>query len=148
MPSHTRAILLIDSRVDSRAHHAESLQRDGFTVVSVANCDDAFVALTTLAPQLIIVSFDARTRDDCLAFCQQLKADAPTRAVPILLTSDTINGDDLRRATNSQALVLSLCSPLEDTKLTSAVRGVLAVGEDSRGGRSQSPQDGDITQSA
>jgi CheY-like chemotaxis protein len=134
---------LVDPNLDSGAHHADALRRNGYSVVVVADCDAALIALTRLTPRVIIVNFDSRTRDHCLAFCDRLKADVQTRAVPVLLTSDAINRDDLRRATNTKALVLSLGSPLDEMKLTSAVRGVLAVGEGL-----ESPEDLRITRTA
>jgi CheY-like chemotaxis protein len=131
MSGNSSAILLIDPSDDSRALHADSLRRAGFRVVAVTDCDAGFKTLTTLTPQLIIASFNPLTRDECLAFCERLKTDAQTRAVPIFLTSHAINRDDLRRAMDTRVLVLSLASPLDDMKLTSAVRGVLAVGDGS-----------------
>jgi CheY-like chemotaxis protein len=143
-----KAILLIDPSVDSRSLHADALRRDGLGVVAVADCNAAVAALATLTPQLIIASFDPRTRDECLAFCERLQVEARTRSVPILLTSDAIGGDDMRRATNTNALVLSLGSPLDETKLTSAVRGVLAVEDDPLLRGSSAPQDHQMPRSA
>lgn len=129
MSAASRALLLIDPGDETRALHADALRHVGFDVLAVDDCETALEALTTLTPQLIIASFNPRTREECLAFCERLKADPRTRSVPILLTSHAINRDDLRRATDTSALVLSLASPLDHMKLTSAVRGMLAVGE-------------------
>jgi CheY-like chemotaxis protein len=129
MSGNGRTILLIEPNDDARALHADALRREGFSVVAVANCEDALESLSTLIPQLIVASYDHLTSNPCLTFCEQLKADSRTREVPVLLTSHDFNREDVRRATETKALVLSLTSPLDDVKLTSAVRGVLAVSE-------------------
>jgi DNA-binding response OmpR family regulator len=147
MSVHSGAILLIDPSDDARALHADALRTAGFDVVSVADCESAVQTLTTLTPELIIVSFDPRTRDECLTFCTRLKEDARIRVVPVLLTSASIDEDDMRRATDLRVLSL-IVSPLDGAKLTSAVRGVMAVSEGVQLRASQQPEGRHIPRSA
>ena len=121
-------VLLIEPNDDSRAIYSDALRRAGFTVVMAPACAAGLYALAEITPQIVIASFDPRTRDECLAFCERLKSNSRTRAIPILLKTETINGDDLRRATEISVLGVSI-GPQDGAKITSAVRGVLAVAE-------------------
>lgn len=132
MSGDLRTILLIDPSTESRALHADALRRDGFNVVAVADCDVALKVLTApTLPQLIVTSFDIHTREECLAFCERLNSDVRTRTVPVLLTSEYIDRDDMVRATDLRVLTVTV-APRDGAKLTGAVRGVLAVGEERR----------------
>jgi CheY-like chemotaxis protein len=128
MPRHLGWLLLIEPNDESRAAYDTALRGAGFNVIGVVDCDSARRALATITPRLVIASFDRRTREDCLAFCEQLKGDQRTRSMPILLTSAHVNADDLRRATDISVLGLTV-GPHDGTKLAGAVSGVLAVDE-------------------
>jgi CheY-like chemotaxis protein len=119
-------VLLIELTDESRTVYADALRGSGFTVVVVPDCTAALYALAEVTPQIIIVSFDPRTHDESLAFCGRLKADPRTCAIPILLTSEAINGDDLRRASEMKVLGMTV-GQRDGAKITGAVRGVLAV---------------------
>jgi CheY-like chemotaxis protein len=121
-------VLLIEPDDDSRAIFAAALRDAGFTVVMPPDCAAGLYALTEVTPQLVVASFNGQTHDECLAFCERLKADSRTRTIPIVLTSETINGDDLRRATDIGVLGLSV-GQQDGSKMISAVQGVLAVAE-------------------
>ena len=121
-------VLLIEPNEKSGAAYGDALRGSGFTVVLVPDTATALYALTEITPQIVIARFDPRTHDECLAFCERLKGESRTRDIPILLTSDTVSGDDLQRATNISVLGVSI-GPHDGGKMTSAVRGVLAVAE-------------------
>ena len=121
-------VLLIEPNDTSRSVYADALHNAGFIVVGARDCAAALYALTEIIPQIIIASFDLRTHDECLAFCERLKSNSRTRAIPILLTSETITIEDLRRATDISVLGLSIAQQ-DGAKMISAVRAVLAVAE-------------------
>jgi len=121
-------VLLLEPNDDSRTEYTASLRAAGFTVVATPNCAVAHYALAEITPQIVIASFDPRTHVECLAFCERLKSDARTRVIPILLTSATINDDDLQRATEMSVLGLTV-GPHDGAKMLAAVKGVLAVAE-------------------
>jgi DNA-binding response OmpR family regulator len=131
MSGNSSPVLLIDLDGTSPKPYAEALSDAGFNVVVAAHCQAAFELVNTLTPRLIVVSFDPGTRDGCVAFCEQLRSDSGTRAIPILLTSAALDGDDLRRATDISVLGLTI-GPCDGSKLASAVRAVLAVSEGAR----------------
>lgn len=56
----------------------------------------------------------------------RLKTDTRTRTIPVLLTSATINGDDLQRATEMKVLGMTV-GPHEGAKMLAAVKTVAAV---------------------
>jgi CheY-like chemotaxis protein len=119
-------VLLIEPTDESRIAYADALSDSGFTVAAVPDCTAALHALAEVTPQIVIVTFDPQTHDECLAFCGRLKGDPRLRAIPILLTSETIDGDDLRRANEMKVLGM-IVGRRDAAKLTGAVRGVLAA---------------------
>ena len=119
-------MLLLEANADSRRVYTDALRSAGFTVVAAPDCATALYALAEVIPQILIASFDSHTHDECLAFCERLKSDPRTRAIPILLTSETIDSADLQRATDLKVLGVAI-GPHDEAKMTGAVRGVLAV---------------------
>jgi CheY-like chemotaxis protein len=129
MSGTSSVVLLIEPNDDSRAVYAAALRKAGFTVVATPDCASGLYAVAEVTPQVVIAGYNLRTRDECLAFCERLKAESRTRAIPILLTSETINGDDLQRATDMKVLGIAV-GPHDEAKMTAAVRAVLAVAEE------------------
>jgi len=128
MADSSSVVLLIEPNVASGASYGDALRRAGYTVVLVPDTTTALQALTEITPHIVVARFDPRTHDERLALCERLKGDARTAGIPILLTSDTIGRDDLKRATEISVLGVSI-GPHDGGKMTSAVRGVLAVAE-------------------
>jgi CheY-like chemotaxis protein len=126
MSGTSSVVLLIEPTDEPRTVYADALRGSGFTVIVVPDCQAALYALAELTPQIIIVSFDSRTHDESLAFCGRLKADSRTRAIPILLMSEAIDGDDLRRANEMKVLGVTV-GRRDGAKITGAVQGVLAA---------------------
>jgi len=137
-------VLLVHPDDNSRAVYGDALHDAGFTVVMAPDCTVGLYALSEVTPQIVVASFNPHTHDECLAFCERLKADSRTRAIPVLLTSEIITGDDLRRATDISVLGLSI-GQQDGAKMISAVRGVLAVAE---GRASLSQPESNISRSA
>ena len=121
-------VLLIHPDDNSRAVYADALRNAGFTVVMAPDCAAGLYAISEVTPQIVVASFDRHTHDECLVFCERLKGDSRTRAIPILLTSETIDGADLQRATDMKVLGIAI-GPHDEAKITGAVRGVLAVAD-------------------
>jgi CheY-like chemotaxis protein len=126
MAGTSSVVLLIGPKDDSRAAHADALRRAGFTVIAVADCTAGLYAVGELTPQIVVASFNPQTHDECLALCERLQGDPRTKAVPILLTAETINTDELQRATDMKVLGIAI-GPHDEAKIIGAVRGVLAV---------------------
>jgi PleD family two-component response regulator len=106
--------------------YAASLREAGFAVTIVADSVEACSVAVTTLPDVLVVGFDPAVRGDRFDLCTRLGADARTREIPILLTSNGFARADLELATKSGALVLVL--ELRDvTKLVSAVNGVMAA---------------------
>jgi CheY-like chemotaxis protein len=126
MSGSSSVVLLIEPNDELRGVYAAALRGSSFTVVAVPDCAAAHYVIAEITPQIVIVSFEPRTHDHCIAFCQRLKADPATRDIAILLTSDTITHDDLQRATEMMVLGLTV-GPHDEAKMTAAVRGMLAV---------------------
>jgi CheY-like chemotaxis protein len=119
-------VLLIEPKDDARAAHAGALRRAGFTVVAVADCTAGLNAVSERIPHIVVASFNPQVRDECVALCERLQGDPRTKAVPIVLTAETINTDELQGATEKTILGIAV-GPHDEAKIIGAVRGVLAV---------------------
>ena len=128
MSGTSSVVLLIHPDDHSRAVYGDALRNAGFTVVTAPDCAAGLYALSEVTPQIVIASFDSYTHDECLAFCERLEGDSRTRAIPILLTSETLDGTDLQRAMDMKVLGIAI-GPHDEAKITGAVRGVLAVAD-------------------
>jgi CheY-like chemotaxis protein len=126
MAGTSSVVVLIEPKDESRAARADALRRAGFAVVAVADCTAGLQAISELTPHIVVASLDPQTHDECLALCARLQDDPRSRAIPILLTAETINSGDLQRATDMKILRVAV-GPHDDAKITGAVRGVLAV---------------------
>lgn len=120
------SILLLESNDNARAAYAAALRAAGWTVVAVADSDDAHAAAAAQAPDVIVVGFDGAVRENRFHLCKRLATLFRTRRVPILLTSAAIDQSDLELATQLGALALAL-EPPDAPKLVSAVHGVVAA---------------------
>jgi two-component system, chemotaxis family, chemotaxis protein CheY len=128
MPGASTIVLLIEPKDESRAVHADALRRAGFAVIAVPDCATGLYAVAEVTPQIVVASYNPRTRDECFALCERLKDDSRTKAIPVLLTAETITTDDLQRATDMKVLGVA-AGPDDEVKITGAVRGVLAVAQ-------------------
>jgi DNA-binding response OmpR family regulator len=144
MSGTSSVVLLIEPKDEARAAHADALRQACFTVVSVPDCTAGLYVIAEVTPHIVVANFDPGTYDACVAFCERLKGDPRTQAVPILLTSETITRDDLQRATDMKVLGVAV-GPHDEAKITSAVRGVLAAAE---GRTSMSQQEQKVSRSA
>jgi two-component system, chemotaxis family, chemotaxis protein CheY len=125
-PDNTSAVLLIEAHDDTRVRYEHALRDAGFDADAIAEYSTALRVLAQLRPSVIVAGFHRDTRDECLAFCQRLKADSRMRAIPIVLVSGSIDQDDLQRAMDISLLALAV-PPLDGSKLVGAVKGVLAA---------------------
>jgi CheY-like chemotaxis protein len=129
MSGTSSVVLLIEPQDESRAARADALRRAGFTVVAVADCTAGLAAVAELTPEIVVASLNPEMHDECLTLCKRLKGDPRTKAIPILLTAETIDSVELQRATDMKVLGVAV-GPHDDAKITGAVRGVLAVAGD------------------
>jgi CheY-like chemotaxis protein len=144
MADTSSVVLLIEPKDESRAAHTDALRGAGFTVVAVADCRAGLYALSELTPQIIVASVNPETHDECLTLCERLRADPRTKAVPILLTAETITTEGLERAADMKVLGIAV-GPHDEAKITGAVRGVLAVSAEHT---SMSPPERHVSRSA
>lgn len=79
-------VLLVDPDVAWRAELASGLAAAGFEVMEAAGAEEARAALGVGLPRLLIAE-TALEGTDGFTFCEQLRADAATAQVPVLLLS-------------------------------------------------------------
>ena len=119
-------VLLFDARADSREAYADALRSAGWRIEEADRGDAALAAMVRSRPHVIIVAFDAETRDDRLRFCRDVKADLSSGSTPILLLTSAATGDDVELATDPGVMVLTV-TPDAASKLIAAVQGVMAA---------------------
>lgn len=119
-------VLLLEGRDEARAAQSEALRAAGLHVTEAHTSEQVQDALEAINPSIIVVSFDAQTRDDRLSLCRAVKADPRTRRIPIVLTTSDMTSDDVGLATDPGVLVLTLAFS-DGAKLAAAINGVLAA---------------------
>lgn len=127
-PAVSVTVLLVVSSDDVRRAFSQALCPSQFQLMIVPDAHNAFDTAVTRKPDVIVATFDPDHRDDRLDLCRRICADSHTRDIPILLTSETIDVEDVRLATKAGALALA-AHPLDGAKLVGAIRGVLAARE-------------------
>jgi DNA-binding response OmpR family regulator len=120
------AILFLEDCDESRADVVEALRTAGFHVTPVADSQAARPLVHQIRPRVIVASMDARTRADRVMFCREIRSDARTARIPLLLTTDCMTEEDVCLATDPGALVLMMTRD-DDAKLVAAIQGVLAA---------------------
>jgi two-component system cell cycle response regulator DivK len=114
-PSGTFAIgavvLLADDSQDSRELYATYLRDLGYSVVEVADGDDAVKVAQSTRPDLIVMDLSMPVVDGWEA-TRRLKRDADTRTIPLVaLTGCDVTGHDSALAAGCDAYLVKPCLP-------------------------------------
>lgn len=134
-PSATRRqclVLLVEASSESYELYSEVLARAGYAVVGADNGEQAVALAGSLHPDLVIMDDELHGGEAT----QRLKADAATRAIPVVMLTRSASARDLDRArqlgaSGSDALLAKPCSI--DT-LLGEVRRRMPVRDDARAG--------------
>jgi DNA-binding response OmpR family regulator len=119
-------ILLLEDRDDCSAEFAEALRGADLKVIAVADLQTAWPLVERIRPRVIVANMDARTRTERLTFCREVRSDARTARIPVLLTTEHTAEEDINLATDPGVLVLTMARG-DGAKLTAAVAGVLTA---------------------
>jgi two-component system, OmpR family, phosphate regulon response regulator PhoB len=79
-------VLIVDDEADNRKLLKDRLEREGFSVIAARNADEAYLAAVDSKPDLILTDV-AMPGTDGIAFCQKLKDNRRTSAIPVILVS-------------------------------------------------------------
>ena len=120
-----RSVLLVEARDDSRTTYAQALRTAGLDVVRVRDSHAALEALKGFVPRVLVAGLYPRTREDHLKLCRDIRSQSDTGQIPIVLTTERLQAQDVELATNPGALVLT-ATQRDAAKLVAAVNGVLA----------------------
>jgi two-component system phosphate regulon response regulator PhoB len=93
MCSKSRVVVLVQPHEDNRDMYAEFLRHCGFVVFAFADADEAL----TIAPLADVIVTDFRSSIDGAQLVARLKADARTRATPIVVLSASAQPHDRAR---------------------------------------------------
>lgn len=120
-----RTVLFVEARSEARSVHAAALRAAGLEVMRVSDSQAAREALKNVVPKVLIAGLNPRTRDDQLQLCRDIRGDARTQQITIVLTTEHLLEQDVDLATDPGALVLT-ATQRDSAKLVAAVQGVLA----------------------
>ena len=76
-------VLVVEDDPETRQFYSEALARDGFVTHQAHNGNQAFAKALEISPDLILTDI-AVPGIDGIELCRRLRADARTRAVPVL----------------------------------------------------------------
>src|SRR4051812_33528871 len=129
-PDHATAaysVLLIDSNMDSREMYSFYLDRAGIYVSLASDSGEAMMRLASALPDVIVADIPLN-RTEGIDLLVQLRADARTKRVPVIVLSGWADQRTplLAKAIGAAAFILKPCSP---DQLLAAVYSVLEGGQ-------------------
>ncbi|MBL9037173.1 MAG: tetratricopeptide repeat protein [Archangium sp.] len=86
-PAHRPCVLVVDPHASARSVLEVALARDGFDVWSTSTAADGIALLATQTPEMVVLEADLGA-DDGFSFVAQLRGDARTAKLPVLLLVD------------------------------------------------------------
>jgi two-component system, cell cycle response regulator DivK len=107
-------VLIVEDDRDSREMYAEWLVHSGFRVAQARSGEEAFTKAHELQPDLITADIGLRGggMDGC-QFCERLKEDALTRAIPVVAVTAWATAPSVTRAwqVGCAAVLVKPCLP-------------------------------------
>jgi len=120
-------ILLVDDDPTSRAFINRLLERDGYTVVTADNGEDA-IKMAGANPSIDLVVLDVVLPGmNGVEVCRRLKSDAQTALTPIILVSGVHKDDASIQAGLAAGADGYLAKPIDPTALRSWVKAALRI---------------------
>ena len=116
----TATILLTEADADIRAAFSRLLRRAGYRVVTACDRATGWQAATHEPPDLVMVNLP---EGEGLLLCRQLRADARTRHIPVLLMSAALYPDAATAAAAGAEGYLTM--PLPNHRLLQHVSNLL-----------------------
>ena len=117
-------ILVVDDRPDARYVLVRALAAAGFDVRETATGRDA-LRLARTSPDLIVLDIALQDLDG-FEVCRRLKADAVTRAIPVVQKTAVFCDDEHRRRGLEAGADEYLTEPIEPQTLVDTVKRLLA----------------------
>jgi len=118
-------ILVVDDNKDLLQITQIILKAQGYIVFTATTIDDAKRKLKIHQPALLLLAVSVCDQDDGCVYCQQLKEEASTQGIRIILMSG--NEYDSAELGNADGFLLK---PFDFTELTEKVTAQLAVAQE------------------
>jgi len=118
-------VLIVEGHDDTRALYAIALMGMGFEVIASSESDDGYRRAWNTHPDIIVTELALRQHDG-LALLRELKDDARTRDIPVVV----LTGDDralVRERVAHDGGAACLLKPCMPDTLAAALRRVLAA---------------------
>jgi two-component system cell cycle response regulator DivK len=119
-PARASVVLLVDSHPDTLTLYEEYLSVQGVRVLTATNAQDALTIARARQPHAVCTSYRLELIDGA-ELTARLKADAATRAIPVVIHTAFISTRDLRRAREAGADTV-LLKPLLPENLLNELR--------------------------
>ena len=119
MDAHRPHVLLVEDDRDTREMYSEYLSYSGLTVTQAATGRNALEQVRAHPPDIVVTDI-AMPEMDGLELSRRLRADPPTRDLPII----AVSGQATERAREAGADVV-LDKPCEPDTLLNVIEGVL-----------------------
>jgi CheY-like chemotaxis protein len=112
MPAEAHLVLVVEDDPETRQYYTDALSRDGFVVEQAHNGHQALAKALESAPDLIVTDIAVPGMDG-IELCRRLRADARTRAVPVLAITGYGDRDYPDRAAEAGAnhVLIKPCAP-------------------------------------
>ncbi len=123
MESNRKTVLVIDDQDDERAIQQAMLGHLGYAVREARDGEAGLQAAIADPPDLILLDI-AMPRMDGFTVCRELRADARTRSVPVLLFTASVVGNLKERASEAGADGV-LTKPVDPHKVAEEVRRLI-----------------------
>src|SRR5438067_2285603 len=104
-------VLLVEDSAETYELYSEVLAKAGYAVIGADNGEEAYRQAVALAPDLVIMDYELRGVDGCVA-AERLKRDARTAHIPIVMITGRVSRQDFERAraAGCEAFLAKPCS--------------------------------------
>jgi two-component system cell cycle response regulator DivK len=113
-PGPSPLVLIVEDDCDTRELYAEWLRYSGFRVAEAVRAEEAMAKAYELVPDLITADMGLRSSDiDGCQLCERLKADARTKAIPVIAVTAWAIASNIGRAHRAgcDSVLIKPCLP-------------------------------------
>ncbi len=127
MSRNSRTILVVEDDPEIRDLMHALLEMDGFQPILLASSIGAHAAIRAAQPDLVITDLEIEEPEAGMRLLEQLRADAATSHIPVILYSGSHNFLEENRRAIKRLGAVALRKPFELDHLTRLIEAALAA---------------------